>query len=669
MPIRKLMALAGGLIQRIKPCFMLSPLSIAQFLDPRVTKFDVVVFDEASQVHPADALGAMLRAGQIVAMGDTHQLPPTTFFDYLVDARDEYDEEAATTVTDIESILHLCKRSFPSKTLRWHYRSRHESLIAVSNQEFYDNRLLFYPSPIDEIDRLGLAFVHLPETQYDRGRSATNREEARAVVAAAFDQYRRFPERSVGIGTFNIKQQEAILEEVERQLRAQPDMEPFFAPNRHEHFFVKNIETIQGDERDTILISIGYGRDSAGKLTHNFGPLNHKGGERRLNVLITRAREQCIVFSNFRGDDLRVDAATPAGVAALKAFLDFAEHRMLRRTAESPDERETPFHDEISAFLREHGHEVRTRVGCAGFRVDLGVIDDRNPGRYLLGVECDGPKYHGSHVARDRDRLRRQILEKLGWQIDCVWSTDWYRSRTACEHRLLQAIAAARLDPPRPKPERKAPELVVAVPTPAPVVIEQRPDASLPPTRSLEDFADEYVRADSLGIPAGGDINDCPQDQLAAAVRTVVNVEGPIHVDEAIRRIRSLWGLARTGDKAYATILTATWAAEDRGWIERRGLFLWPGDQRPVPVRRRTDDPPPRLDLICEPEIAEAVKRVLQFQHATVADELVVQASRLLGFKLTARTTADRMHRIVDELVAGGDLVTLPNGMLALPEA
>jgi len=278
MPIRKLMGLAGGLIQKIKPCFMMSPLSIAQFLDPKTVKFDVIVFDEASQVRPEDALGALLRGNQVVVMGDTRQLPPTSFFDRLTQDGVGDDGDGQAAVTDVESILHQCKRSFPTKSLTWHYRSRHESLIAVSNHEFYDNKLRIYPSPVDKVDELGLQFVHLPDTVYDRGKSSVNRLEARRVAEAAVEHYRRHPKKSLGIGTFNVRQQQAILEEVELQLRHYPEMESYFKSDREDHFFVKNLETIQGDERDVIFISVGFGFDgnrhsllTSGRLTRRAG--------------------------------------------------------------------------------------------------------------------------------------------------------------------------------------------------------------------------------------------------------------------------------------------------------------------------------------------------------------------------------------------------------------
>ena len=439
MPIRKLMSQVGGLIQKIKPCFMMSPLSIAQFLDPKTTRFDVVVYDEASQVRPEDALGALLRGKQATVIGDTRQLPPTTFFDRLIEDTPEEDTAADSSHIETESILHQCRTCFPVKMLRWHYRSKHESLVAVSNKEFYDNRLLLYPSPVQESEDLGLHLIYLPATIYDRGAGQTNRQEAKIIAEKAVEHYQKHPQKSLGIGAFNVNQQQAILEEVELQLRRHPEMEQYFQSDRFEHFFVKNLETIQGDERDVIFISVGYGFDKFKKLTLNFGPLNNVGGERRLNVLITRAREKCAVFSNFKAPDLRLDAGAPWGLRALKLFLNFAENHVLEANP-ADRENESLFEDSVYEFVRESGYTVTQHVGCAGFRVDLAIADRAAKGNFLLGIECDGAKYHRSPVARDRDRLRQQILESLGWSIYRIWSTDWYRNRRECQQRLLEAV-------------------------------------------------------------------------------------------------------------------------------------------------------------------------------------------------------------------------------------
>ena len=656
MPIRKLMAKAGGLIQKIKPCFMMSPLSIAQFLDPRTARFDLIVFDEASQVRPEDALGALIRGHQIVVMGDTRQLPPTSFFDHLVSADDaEQEDDGSARVADVESILNQCARSFSSKTLNWHYRSRHESLIAVSNQEFYENRLLIYPSAVDKAKDLGLELVNLPSTVYDRGRSSMNRAEARTVAQAAVRHYQEHSDKSLGVGTFNRKQQLAILEEVELQIRKHPELESYFLSTRPEHFFVKNLETIQGDERDVIFLSIGFGFDVSGKLSLNFGPLNQEGGERRLNVLISRARERCVVFSNFRACDLGLEANSPFGLRALKVFLEYAETRSLKSEDVSREDTGSPFEDSVFEMLRSRGFEVRKQVGCAGFRVDLAIVDPKEPGRYLLGIECDGAKYHDAAVTRDRDRLRQQILERLGWRLHRVWSTDWYRNRIATEERLLGAIERARsLGPPvgpssSPRAEPREDRAAPAVTTDLPAAALRVPD---------------YCVCDHLGIPTRGELHEQPPFLLAKAVARVVEVEGPVHFEEVVRRVRSLWGLDRSGSRIRSVLQRAIIVAERGGEVARRGDFLWLRNQTDVSPRRRTVDPPPKIEFICDEEIAKAVFLVLKAQFATAADDLIIQTSRVFGIQATSSQAAGAIRKVVDGLLAKGMLSAQANGLL-----
>ena len=442
LPVRKLLEKAGGIIKKIKPCFMMSPLSVAQYLDPtnEELQFDVVIFDEASQVKPEDALGAFMRGKTAVVMGDTQQLPPTSFFDQM--ATGESEEEVATSL-DMESILHLCKLSFPVKMLKWHYRSRHESLISVSNKEFYNNELLVYPSPSHDDPELGLKLHYNPNTVYDRGSSSANHLEARDVVKEIFNHFDKYGDtKSLGVGTFSVAQKNAILEELEIERKKRPELEPLFSENKDERFFVKNLETIQGDERDVILISVGYGYDQAGKMSLNFGPLNQDGGERRLNVLITRAREKCVVFSNFKAYDMHLTANPPYGVKALKEFLSYAENLTLGASQITQQSSE-PFEDAIASFLAENGYTVDKQIGCAGFRVDLAIVDDENPGKYILGITTDGKMYASSKVAGDRDRLREQVLKGLGWKLYHLWSTDWYRNRDLGRKRLLEAVEVA----------------------------------------------------------------------------------------------------------------------------------------------------------------------------------------------------------------------------------
>lgn len=653
MPIRKLLSTVGRLIQQIKPCFMMSPLSVAQFCDSERIQFDVVVFDEASQIRPEDALGALLRGEQAVVIGDTKQLPPTSFFEHLIDTTgDEAEDDFTTSIADVESILHQCRQSFPTKQLKWHYRSRHESLIAVSNQEFYENNLLIFPSPFEQVAHLGLKFVHLPDAVYDRGRSSTNRKEARAVVHAVFEHYRHYPDKSLGIGTFNMKQQQAILDEVEVQLHQHPEMEPFFLSTRDEHFFVKNLETIQGDERDVIFLSMGYGKDASGKLHRNFGPLNHEGGQRRLNVLTTRARERCIVFSNFRASDLQLNVDAPVGARALKVFLDYAENRNLRTDMPIGDDTDSPFEDAVREFLTSHGYTVNTQVGCTGYRIDLAVVNPAAPGRYLIGIECDGARYHSSPVARDRDRLRQQVLEGLGWTLHRVWSTDWYRNRAETGQRLLEAVERAKFALPEEAP---------AVPEPEPVTVSPEPETSVLPKPSSS--VDDYVVCADLGVLVYGGLHAQPPSQLAKAISRVVEIESPVHIDEVMLRIRNLWGLGRAGARIKNAIEAGVSSAQGNRRIRRVGDFLWTVDERDIPIRRRHK---PKIEWICDEEIAEAMKLVITIQGGIPRDALIAESVKLFGYKSVRNVAVQRMKPILDKLVKTNTFQILSNGMVYL---
>ncbi|MFV2044526.1 MAG: DEAD/DEAH box helicase, partial [Anaerolineales bacterium] len=317
-PIRRLMKETGNVIQVIKPVFMMSPLSIAQFLPPGSVKFDLVVFDEASQVKPVDAFGAILRGNQLVVVGDDRQLPPTTFFETSIDVDEDYSD---SVTMDLESILGLSvAQGTPHRMLRWHYRSQHESLITVSNYEFYDHKLVIFPSPDKNRLHVGLAYHYLPETEYDRGGSRKNVGEAREVASAVMQHAKESPELTLGVATFSSSQQEAVRDAIEIARRRDSSLEEFFSAHPDEPFFVKNLENVQGDERDVIFISIGYGRAADGRVAMNFGPVNQDGGERRLNVLITRARKRCEVFTNLKPDDIDLGRTRSRGVHVLKRF-------------------------------------------------------------------------------------------------------------------------------------------------------------------------------------------------------------------------------------------------------------------------------------------------------------------------------------------------------------
>jgi very-short-patch-repair endonuclease len=473
LPIRQLMIQAGHAVQTIKPVFMMSPFSAAMFLPPGSIHFDLVVFDEASQVRPADALGAIARGKQVIVVGDSRQLPPTNFFNQIV----ETDEESESATADMESVLGLfLAQGAPERMLRWHYRSRHESLIAVSNHEFYDNKLVIFPSPDAAKADSGVILRHLPDTVYDRGRSRANLQEARYVAEAVMEHARRRSELTLGVAAFSISQMQAIQDQLERLRRQDLSCESFFTSHPYEPFFVKNLENVQGDERDVIFISVGYGRTAQGQVAMNFGPLNQNGGERRLNVLITRARWRCEIFTNLTADDIDLSRTQARGVAAFKQYLQYAATGRLEIAVPTGGAAESPFEAEVADALRRAGYDLDIQVGSGGYRLDLAVKDQTRPGRYLLGIECDGAAYHSARSARDRDRLRQLVLENMGWKIHRIWSTDWFRAPGREFERVVQAIEAAQSQATAP------PAKTSGAPAPPAAPIPRSDPPPLPPT-------------------------------------------------------------------------------------------------------------------------------------------------------------------------------------------
>jgi very-short-patch-repair endonuclease len=439
VPIRQLVRRAGRALQALKPCFMMGPLSVAQYLAPGELQFDLVVMDEASQLKPEDAIGAIARGGQLVVVGDPKQLPPTNFFQRVVeDSEDDSDEDSRTVVEEGESILDVASSLYqPVRRLRWHYRSRHHSLIAFSNNEFYQGDLVIFPSAYHEDSGLGVKYHSVSGMFVNR----RNPMEAELVVQAVLEHMEKRPEESLGVVTLNFEQRELIEELLDERLRTDPFTLAYQERMNGgpEPFFVKNLENVQGDERDVIFISVTYGSDANGNQYQRFGPINGAKGERRLNVLFTRAKKRVEVFSSLDPDRIQA-TGTSAGVRVLKQYLTFARTGVLDTPNDGGDQPTNDFERSVGAVLKESGFDVVPQVGVAGFFVDLAVRHPVRPGVYLLGIECDGASYHSGRSARDRDRLRQEILENLGWRIYRVWSTDWFKNRASEVARLLKHI-------------------------------------------------------------------------------------------------------------------------------------------------------------------------------------------------------------------------------------
>lgn len=445
MPVRKILTRAGQSIQALKPCFMMGPQAVAQYLAPGVLKFDLVIMDEASQLKPEEAIGSIARGGQLVVVGDPKQLPPTSFFSRMTQDGDGEDDHFTTT--DAESILDICSAHFrPIRSLRWHYRSQHHSLIAFSNHSFYDGKLVIFPSPYGQGGGLGVRAIYLTDAVYE---NQTNLREAKRVVDAVVEHITARDNESLGIVTLNIKQRDLIAELLEERLKAVPVANDYRArwETEGQPLFVKNLENVQGDERDAIIISTTFGKPPGSNVVRqNFGPISRQGGWRRLNVLFTRARKSITIYTSLRPEDIVVDGDTPEGTKALRNYLEYVRTGSLTTIEETDREPDSDFEISVMNMLKLRGYEVTPQLGVAGYRIDIAVKHPDALGTYLAAIECDGATYHSALSVRDRDRIRQEILESLGWRgrIWRIWSTDWFRDPPREAEKLINFLEYLR---------------------------------------------------------------------------------------------------------------------------------------------------------------------------------------------------------------------------------
>ncbi len=683
-PLRELMSNIPTALTKLTPCLLMSPLSIAQYLAADAEPFDVVVFDEASQIPVWDAIGAIARGKQVVMVGDPKQLPPTNFFDRAESSSDDEDVEG-----DMESILDECMgASLPTLHLDWHYRSRNESLIAFSNYRYYGGRLVTFPSPVTEDRAVSFHYVN---GFYEKGGARVNKAEAKALVADIVKRLKSpgFKESklTIGVVTFNTEQQKLIEDLLDEERRKDPGLEPHFAESELEPLFVKNLESVQGDERDIMYFSITFGPDGGGAVSMNFGPMNRTGGERRLNVAITRARHELRVFSTLRGDQMDLSRTQAIGVRDLKHFLEFAERgsrSLFESTAGSLGGFESPFEEAVAAALASRGWTLHTQVGASTFRVDLAVVHPDAPGCYLAGVECDGATYHRSATARDRDMLREHVLRGLGWEILRIWSTDWWvnpigtldrvcrqldellvasrtkrateAARVAAETEAHGAIEKAMADAiPEPKadaptqPSSEGPPSTSQAPGEARREVQEvyaSPVAASPENVHAPEHL--YVESDPTSAVETLDPDaffDRAYDiHLEAMVAYVVEKEGPI-LDLALsRRISRAHGWQRTGSRIQERVEEVA-KRLFKTTEEGVGTFYWPERLSPgsaVEFRPPGPDAQRSMDEVC---IEELVALAESAAGATATnDELLVFMARELGISRLRASSRGRLE-------------------------
>ena len=682
MPIRNLLQKTPHIITKLKPCMLMSPISVSQFLDSEAMKFDLILFDEASQIVPEDAICSIFRGKTIVVAGDNKQLPPTSFFQKsLIDDLD-WDEINDSDIEVFDSILDECLGiGLPVKTLRWHYRSRHEDLIAFSNNYFYNGTLITFPSAEASHHALGVKLAYVSDGVYDRGGRRDNVKEAEAVAELIFEHFTKYPKKTLGVVTFSIAQMETIEDAIERRLNERPEFEQFFREDRLEGFFVKNLENVQGDERDVIIFSVGYGRDQQGLMTMNFGPLNKPGGERRLNVAVTRARDKTLIVTSIRASDINLESTKAAGVATLHHYLEYAEKgpETLNIKRIKPTGFDSPLEDNIAEEIRNMDYKIETQVGCSDYRIDIGVIDPANPGRYLIGIECDGPTYRSSTSARDRDRLREQILNQLGWKIHRVWSPEWIARKESELRRLKEALQQSC------QPKEKEIQSTANIES-GPEAISYKAEVRKVQFGGIEKIGVPYkvhplkatfeshikvpiskhpytqLQKNEFHFPA----NRAQQSRLLAEL---VAAEGPIHFDYAVQRITEAWGLKRTGPKISQAIKEAMDMLLREKKLITKGNFLWPTNLIEVPVRLPVANSPESKrhpEHIAPEEIENAIKLIAQYSLGISVESLIIETAKVFGYSHCGEKTKEVITEIYQKMlrerkiVCTNDTVTIP---------
>ena len=664
MPIRKLLSETGGLVQTIKPCFLMSPLSVSTFLESDRIIFDTVIFDEASQIFPQDALGAIYRGKQLIVVGDSKQMPPSNFFNSSTSS-DEDDEDDIYDITDFESILDVCSSIFDTKNLAWHYRSRFEQLIAFSNVNFYNGNLVTFPSATENKPGVGVDY-YCVDGVFDR-QSKTNLIEAEFIVDKIYEHIAKYPRRSLGVVAFSVAQQNLIDKLLTRKREIAPEYEWFFTGDGEEPFFVKNLETVQGDERDTIIFSVAYARDDNGRFIHNFGPLNREGGERRLNVAVTRAKYNVQLVASIRYTDINLDNTKSEGVRLLRSYLEYAQNgeSVIERVVPAERGHESDFYleKEIYDLLIDHGYDADTHVGYSGDKIDIGVRN-KVDSNYLIAVECDGQVYHNSRNARDRDFLRQRVLENMGWKYYRVWSTEWYKNDEFEQTRLLNFIKNTIENKNSP-------------------VISESSSISLQTTSydlKLNDYVntitateqpfDTYEEQGALGIVVNN-------RSFRAAIREILTDEAPLSEEYLLKRIVNIFGREKVTKVVLEQFDLKMKGCDKFGIIRKNGyLYLDDATDNIIHVpdnnvllyKLRIPGSVRDIKYIALEELAGGMYYIIQQNNTVTRDGLYKYMTNILGFSRTGEAIVEKYDNALAVLIRAkvvkkkNDLLSLSNG-------
>lgn len=664
-PIRQLVQEMGTAFSQLAPCMLMSPLSIAQYLPADQALFDLVIFDEASQIAPWDAIGAIARGKQLVVAGDHRQMPPTSFFARGAVATDDDIEE------DMESILDECKAAgLPHIGLTWHYRSRHESLIAFSNHRYYDGALITFPAAVTRAS--AVTWRKVPGV-YAKGKGSTNAIEAQQLADEALRRLRNpGPGQKAGslaIVTLNSEQQMLVEDLLDKARRAHPDIEPFFGDAIPEPVIVRNLETVQGDERDVILLGIGYGPTELGSgvMSMNFGPLNREGGWRRLNVAITRARHEMVVFTSFDPSMIDLNRTSARAVRDLKHFVEFAEKgpRAIAEAVQgSVGGYESPFEKAVAEGLTRKGWQVVPQIGVSRFRIDLGIVHPDRTGDYLVGVECDGAMYHSAATARDRDKIRQGILSGLGWKLVRLWSTDWWIDRNSALEQLHDAIdaelaksrandAATTSAHGNALDSGAAKVAGLAEPRPS-----QRPGKAAGALEAIDLYrvADFAAFQEVISRDRFDDADYSPT--MSRLVAHVLSQEAPIAEMLLVTRIARLHGFQRVGERIRDRVLKIVKNNHHIRKDPLGGRFVW-NVKDDVDnwnrARAPADDSATRgFNDIATEELVAAIR-------VNLSDDTVASVARFLGIKRVSSAARERIEKVIDRFGLQPDVGKAPS--------
>ena len=656
MSIRKLFNEIPDLLRRLCPCMLMSPISVAQYIDPSFPKFDLVVFDEASQLPTSEAVGTIARGENVIVVGDPNQLPPTSFF-----KSNRIDEENIEN-EDLESLLDDCLSiSMPQMYLKWHYRSRHESLIAYSNMKYYDNRLYTFPSPNDRVSAVKL--VHI-DGYYDKGGTKQNKAEAQAVVNEIMRRLsdEELRNKSIGVVTFNIIQQNLIEDMLADEFSKHPEIEKLDSESA-EPVFVKNLENVQGDERDVILFSIGYGPDKDGKVSMNFGPLNRDGGWRRLNVAISRARQEMVVYSTLTPEQIDLSRTRALGVEGLKGFLKFAgQNRNLtvqdgRITAAA----ENTVISEIAKEIEKLGYRVNCNIGCSEYKIDLGVVDPETPDNYLLGILADGENCKNSATSKDRFVLQPDVLAGLGWNIMRVWTLDWLDNSARVIEKIKSGIEKAVADK-NSKPEKAKQLKSESFEFEKIDTSVQSPDRTR--QRSYETAAVPVLGNSDSFYTAAAEV------EIQKLMFKIISVQAPVSKKSLYKSVLSAYGISRSGSRAEV-ILDGILARIMHSETSDNGIiFIWKPEQKPLEYdifrvsgqggeKRNIDD-------ISSKEIQNAAIQVLCEQGSMQKSDLIKETAKKFGFTRTGSLIDVTVGFALDNAINNGRLSTSQDGKITV---